>query len=328
MSSEFSWACSNCKCVYSNRFKFCTRCRSSKGEAFKVVNASQGSLQKYEILGSYIPELSKIMRANNYEHYFIDACAGSGVVYDSSSGKLIDGSPLIFAKVREHPRAQVREPEGKPEAKCIFIEYDDEVFRTLKHYTHGFPSVVDRVKGDCNIKLDEKLDEISSSEKQRNQFAFVYIDPFGFGTPTISLPTIERVLRRQFTELFLHFTWEGVSRLSGFAYKHISDNDSKLRNQAEKYKAILDGYLGEEWWEIEKRGLSPSERRREYITLYESTLRKTYPQTLPPIGIPTWERDPAYYLFFATRNEVGREIMKRIMDKVKRRGAPPLRQFF
>jgi hypothetical protein len=56
-----------------------------------LVRIGPGTLDKYSLLSGYLPELSKIMRFNEYEHYFIDACAGSGVVYDRDRKITIDG---------------------------------------------------------------------------------------------------------------------------------------------------------------------------------------------------------------------------------------------
>lgn len=197
----YSWACFKCNHVGGTSYTLCPNCGASSDDIFKVVNAGEGSLQKYDILQQYTAELSKIMRFNGYQNYMIDACAGSGIVYDKSSRRLIDGSPLIFAKVMQHPRAKLKDPEGKPETKTMLIEYDEATYRTLVNSTQGFPSVVERVHGDCNLMLDGVLDKISSARRQENHFAFVYVDPFGLGTPTIGLQTLDRVLNRDFTEL-------------------------------------------------------------------------------------------------------------------------------
>lgn len=325
---EYSWACLKCKNVEATSIERCPKCGASSADIFKVVNAGEGTLQKYDILQQYTAELSKIMRFNGYQNYLIDACAGSGIVYDKTSGQLIDGSPLIFAKVMQHPRAQLRNPEGQPETKTMLIEYDQQIYRTLTHTVERFPSVVDKVLGDCNTVLDNVLDKISSTERQENHFAFVYVDPFGLGTPTIGLRTLDRVLKRDFTELLIHFSWEAVTRLTGLAFKHLADEDDRLRKTAISDKATLDGYLGEEWWEIEMKNLSPSLRRRAYTDLYASKLRKFYELTVPPVGIPTWKTNPDYYLFFATRNQSGASIMQRIIGGVMREGAEPLDKFW
>ena len=62
------------------------------------------------------------MRSKGKKHYFIDACAGSGIVQECSGKRILNGSPLIFAKTREKVEQTIRDKTKKPELQCKFIE--------------------------------------------------------------------------------------------------------------------------------------------------------------------------------------------------------------
>jgi len=261
------------------------------------------------------------MRVNGYEHYLIDACAGSGVVFDSENSLTIDGSPLIMARTRDIVQKIIKDKTKEPQAKCIFIEFHPKTFALLQKEVTRFSDFCRCLPGDCNEKLDEGLDQITSEVKERNHFAFVYIDPFGLGTPTIQQKTLQRVLNRPFTELPVHFNWEGVSRVAG-SLNNLDAQDETLRRRAEGHCGTLDAYLPG-WREIEGKRLSPKERLSAYVELYRYGLQQHF-QNVIDIEIPTGADNPNYVLFFATRNEAGRQIMSNVIAKVKRRGAEPL----
>jgi three-Cys-motif partner protein len=272
----------------------------------------------------YLPQLSRIMRIWGYEHYLIDACAGSGVVFDPESGQIIDGSPLIMAKTRDRVQMIIKDKTKEPQAKCIFVEFHPKTFVSLQKAVSPFRGFCRCLQGDCNKKLDEELDQITSEVKERNHFAFVYIDPFGLGAPTIKQETLQRVLNRPFTELLVHFNWEGVSRVAG-SLNNLDAQDETLRKTAEGHCGTLDAYLPG-WREIEAKRLPPKERLSAYVELYRHGLQQHF-QNVIDIEIPTGADNPDYILFFATRNDAGRAIMSSIVSKVRRRGAAPLKEF-
>lgn len=312
------WKCPSCSHDTDDERPDCSHCG--------LVRIGPGTSEKYEILRGYLPPLSLIMRNQGYEHYFIDACAGSGKVYDHEGRKMVDGSPIIMAKTRAVVQDKIKDKAKPHEVKCVYVEVDEKTHGHLKQSVSPFSDFVTPILGDCNEKLDEVLDKISSDVKEKNHFAFVYIDPFGFGKPTIQRKTIDRVLQRKFTELLIHFTWEGVSRLSGYS-KGIDDPNPTVANTARSYVQVLDGYLGDGWQEIENKNLSPRRRRNEYVQLYYSKLKQHYP-LLTYTEIPVGSQNPNYFLFFATRNKRGYEIMDRVIKRVKQKGSEPLDRFF
>jgi three-Cys-motif partner protein len=307
--------CPKCDSLWDERN---TRCSCG------LIRTGPGTKQKYEILADYLPELSKIMRYRGYEHYLIDACAGSGTVFDPENGIIVDGSPLIMAKTRDEVQKRIKDKTKEPQANCIFIEVDRKTFHLLEETIAPFSAYCHCVQGDCNERLDKELDQITSAVKERNHFAFVYIDPFGLGAPTIRHETLQRVLNRPFTELLVHFNWEGVSRVAG-SLNNINAADATLRKTAESHCATLDSYLPG-WREIEVRNLPPDERRSAYVELYKTGLQQHF-QNVVYVEIPTGAGNPDYFLFFATRNDAGHSIMSKVISKVKRRGMVQLAKF-
>lgn len=306
------WECAYCGCQHAERpGRSCKKCG--------LIQAGKWTTQKYQILREYCYPLSLIMRNQGFEHCFLDVCAGSGVVQAQDSNKLIDGSPLIMAKTREVVENKIRDKSKEPSVKCVFIEQDAKIFQILEESTKSYQDFVTCINDDCNVALPRVLDEISEA------FGFAYIDPFGVGEPVIRHETVKQVLERDFTELFIHFSWEGVSRMAG-ELKNIDHPDPMIRKAARSNVASLDLYLTDGWQEVEKRNLQPYYRKKEYLGLYEAVLKKHYPN-IEYIEIPIGSKNPIYYLFFSTRNPTGHKIMKGILDKMRRRGSRSLEEF-
>ena len=307
-----AWKCANCGFSQSKRPRSCPRCG--------LVQAGKWTHQKYEILEEYLHALSLIMRNRGYGHYFIDACAGSGIVEGYEENCTINGSPLRMAKTRDWVKNRIKDKTRKPSVQCRFIEVDPQIFKLLKASTVPFSDFVECIAGDCNKELPKVLDKVP------NAFTFVYIDPFGLGDPVIQYDTVERVLERGFTELFIQFSWEGISRAAGLL-KNVDHLDEKTRKQARSTIKTMNSYMkGIEWQDIWKR--TPSWRRRKAILeLYVSGL-KTYYKHIEYVEIPIRSKRPEYYLIFTTRNPTGRKIMKGIIEKKRRMGATPLEKWF
>lgn len=228
------WKCPNCSAETDNERADCSGCG--------LVRIGPGTNEKYAILRGYLTPLSLIMRNQGYEHYFIDACAGSGMVYDPDGRKMVEGSPIIMAKTREAVQNTIKDKTKPHQVKCICIEVEDKTYAHLRKNVSPFSDFVATIKGDCNEKLDDVLDQISSDVKTKNHFAFVYIDPFGLGKPMIQRKTVERILQRQFTELLIHYNWEGVTRLAGYA-KRVDDPNPRVAQTARAYVEDLDCIL-------------------------------------------------------------------------------------
>jgi three-Cys-motif partner protein len=306
------WKCANCGFQKDERLRSCPKCG--------LVQAGKWTHQKYEILEEYCHPLSLIMRNQGFEHYFIDACAGSGVVQRFDISSLVDGSPLIMTKTREWVENAIKDKTKQPSLQCKFVEVESKTFKLLERYTAPYSEFVECKEGDCNKEIPSMLDKIPSA------FTFVYIDPFGLGDPVVRYETVEQVLDRSLTELFIHFSWEGISRAAG-QLENIDHPNDRIRRVARSTVETINSYMkGTEWQEVWKS--QPAwQRRKAILELYLSGL-KTHYEFIEYVEIPVGSKDPDYYLVFTTRNPTGRKIMKDIINKKRRKGATPLEKWF
>ena len=314
------WKCINCGFTASQKPIKPPLCRNCG-----LIQAGVGTEEKYKILEDYCHPLSLIMRNRNLDHYFIDACAGSGKVQAFGRDEYLDGSPLIMAKTRYWVEKKIKDKSKPKHVKCIFIEVNPKTYELLKRWTRRFPDCK-LISGDCNQVLPQVLDNIESEIWK--PFAFIYIDPFGLGDPPIKMETLRRILEREYTELFLQLNIDALIRVAGWL-RHLDDPDKRLRQQAESFYEILKVFIGSERiedfrdkWSKWRKG----ERESKTLEYYISGLSSYYPFN-EHIGIPVGSKRPVYYLIYTTRNETGRKIMRSVMMKARRRGAESLERW-
>lgn len=262
------------------------------------------------------------MRNQNINHYFIDACAGSGKVQAYHKNEFLEGSPLIMAKTRKWVEEKIRDKESDKQARCIFIEVNRMAYELLGKSTSDF-SDCERILGDCNEVLPRVLDRLDSESWK--PFAFIYVDPFGLGDPPIMIDTLRRVLERDYTELFIQFTVDGLIRASGWL-KYLNSRDLKKKRKAESFCETLRLVIGddrinefrEKWF-----GWREGEKESKALQYYVSGLCRYFPH-VECVGIPIGSSSPVYYLLYTTRNETGRRIMQDIVTKARRKGSESL----
>lgn len=306
-----TWKCAFCGCEKGDAERgVCTKCG--------LVQMGSGTAQKYQILREYCYPLSLIMRNNGFEHYFIDACAGSGIVQKKGSVEIVDGSPLIMAKTKEIVEEKIQDKTKEHSVKCKFIECNPKTFKILEESVSKYSDFVECIRGDCNEELDKILNDIPRA------FTFIYVDPFGLGSPVIKHDTVQKILQRGFTELFMHWSWEGISRVAG-ELKNIDHPDEKTKELARQHCKTLDSYMGTEWREIWQT--TPSQSRKR--TILESCISKLkeHFENIQYVEIPVGNKNPDYYLIFTTRNKTGAKIMDYIIKKLMRKGSRSLQRF-
>jgi len=175
--------------------------------------------------------------------------------------------------------------------------------------------------------LPKILDRLDS--ERRKSFAFIYVDPFGLGDPPVIMETLRRVLERDYTELFIQLTVDGLIRVSGWLPHRYSQDEAK-RKKAESFCNTLRLIIGDDRidefckeWERWREG----EKETKALQYYISGLTK-YFLHVEYVGIPLDSARPVYYLVYTTRNDTGRRIMQGIITKAKRRGSETLERFF
>ena len=308
------WKCLNCGSASSEKPTFCRRCG--------LVQAGIGTHEKYQILEDYCHPLSLIMRSRHIDHYFIDACAGSGRGQAYYKTEYLDGSPLIMTKTKDWVQEKIKDKSKPKHVKCIFIEVNPKAFSLLKKYTCDF-SGCERILGDCNQILPRVLDRLDGEKRQ--PFTFIYVDPFGLGNPPIMMDTLRRVLERDYTELFIQLSTDGFIRTAGWL-KYLDSPDPQKRKKAESYCNTLRCVVGDdrieqfckEWFRWRE-----GEKETKAFQYYISGLQ-SYFQHVEYIGIPANSARPVYYLVYTSRNETGKKIMHDIILKAKRKGVEDL----
>jgi len=266
------------------------------------------------------------MRNQNLDHYFIDACAGSGKVQSYYTNTYLDGSPIIMARTRDWVEEKIKDKTKPKHVKCIFVEVNRNTRNLLEKWTCEF-SDCEIVQGDCNQKLPEVLDCLNT--ERWKPFAFIYVDPFGLGDPPIRMETLRQVLERDYTELFIQLGVDVVIRVAGWL-KHLNSRDPQKQKKAESFCEILELVIGsdriEEFcdkWLRWRKG----ERESKALDYYVSGIRQYFPH-VECVGIPIGSKTPVYYLIYTTRNNTGRKIMQQTITTAKRKGSEILERWF
>jgi three-Cys-motif partner protein len=265
------------------------------------------------------------MRNQNITHYFIDACAGSGIVQGHNDKEMLEGSPIIMSKTRQYVQDKIKDKSKLKEVNCIFIEINPKTYELLGRSTCSF-SNCERILGDCNQELPRILDKLDS--ERLKPFTLIYIDPFGLGDPPIMMETLRRVVERDYTELFMQLTIDGIIRTSGWL-QYLKSGDTAKRSKAESYCKTLELFIGSDRidefcakWEKWREG----EKEAEALKYYISGLTKYYPH-VEYVEIPVGSAKPVYYLVFTTRNPIGRKIMQNIITRARRKGTETLERW-
>lgn len=232
---------------------------------------------------------------------------------------MIDGSPIRMGATRSIVDETIIDKSRKHQVRCWFMEANPKTFALLKANVQKFSGFSTCIQGDANVHLGHVLEEID------DEFAFVYIDPFGLGNPVFAHDTVLRVLERPHTELFIHFSFMGVERCAG-QLANVDHTDVTERERARSVVGTLDRYMGgTEWHRIWQE--TPNGRRRDAMRgLYLSELERHYDR-IEHLEMPPGSSRPYFELIFTTRNGTGQKIMQDIMATRRRRGSRSLEEW-
>lgn len=265
---------------------------------------------KHAILEKYLWAWLRILGKRVPLLYYVDGFAGKGSYWEKETRKIKPGSPVIAIKTYlEHKE------KGAPyELKFINIEVDEANWRELEKLTRAFKSKadIDNIRGEFLDHIDEILQRIGRA------FAFFFIDPFGISG--IEFQDLERVLKREFTDILLNFNYDGLQRCLG-ELKNLNTPDPKKRQKAERTierVCLLLDISKEELKNTIESSKTSKEKEISLLRDYVNKLRdyKTYVYPLP-LKVPQKERT-FYYLIFMTSSIRGLSIMKDIMKKEKK----------
>ena len=243
---------------------------------------------KHLVLKNYMGAWLPIMLHSNVRVLFIDAFAGPGKY---AGGE--EGSPLIALNALLG-RDDLNKMRGRID--FLFIEED---LKRARHLEETVAPVRGRLPTGCTAKVIqgtfmETMTSVLDSQNTQMAPPFVMIDPFGMSETPMSL--IERILKNDRAEVCITFMYRDINRFK---------SNSNL-------EASLDSLFGCPDW---RSGLKIDDRREGkdfFYRLYERRLRESGAEFILHFDIYEG-RQLVYALFFATKNDLGCDKMKRAM---------------
>jgi three-Cys-motif partner protein len=262
---------------------------------------------KHAILEDYLWAWIKILGKKRALLYYIDGFAGPGQYKEK--GEIKPGSPVIAIDTYiDH-----REKGEQYELRFINVEKKRNSWQELEESTSKYKHrvYVKNILGEFLDNIDDILKEIG------NDFGFFFIDPFGISG--IEFAELERIFKREETEILLNFSYDGLQRCIG-QLENVDHYDEKRRRKAVKTIERVCRMLNADEKELRQIITSsgiPKEKEISLLRKYVENLRnyKTFVYPLP-INYPGRKRT-FYYLIFMTQNIIALKIMKDVMKKAK-----------
>jgi three-Cys-motif partner protein len=265
------------------------------GSSVGLMQVKPHTYHKYSILRKYLLACKRF--SDKYENFvYVETHGGTGEVIDYGTGRRVDGSVLIAAKVQ-------------PSFPCHVVEIDPQRYEALRRAVQPYPHVR-TYHGDCNALIDTILRQIPRGRV----FVFCFMDPDGLvykDVDQLRWTTVEKVACFPRTEVLINVPMQAIMRAAGAAKNDGRDWGSLTRffgttrwskYEPGDYRGLVRLYVSERL-----------EGRYKYIGAILVRAEKT--------------RAPVYYLVYGTNSEVGAKIMRDIFKKewlLMRRGQYPV----
>lgn len=257
---------------------------------------------KLEVLRKYAKAYSQIMKTQTWlkKCAYIDGFAGAGVHISRTTGQEIEGSPKIAL--------------GLPHrfSHYHFIDLDGRRAGSLRNLAEGDPAVTVH-EGDCNeILLRQVFPQYHYESFDR---ALCLLDPYDLNP---SWEVVQAAGEKRCIEIFLNFM--------------IMDaNMNVLRKNPEavlpEQIVRMNAFWGDDSWRLmaykAKQDLfGPVEEKApnyEVAAAYQKRLREVagFPYVPDPLPMKHSKGAIIYYLFFATHNKTGNNIVEDIFSKYR-----------
>jgi three-Cys-motif partner protein len=260
---------------------------------------------KLDIISKYASAYSRIMnkQKNIRDYLYIDAFAGSGVHIKKQTNEFITGSPL---------NALVVSPAFR---EYHFIDLDGDKIDRLRQ-TVGERRDVIFHKGDCNkVLLAEIFPRCQYKDYRR---ALCLLDPYGLN---VNWGVLEQAGEMKGIEIFYNFMimdanmnvlWRSPEKVpaSQVARMDAVWGDHSWVQAA--YKKI-PGLFGE---------MEEKTSNKALVDAFRDRLRKVagFEYVPEPMPMRNSKGSVIYYLFFASQNRIGGEIVKNIFDNYRDKG--------
>jgi len=259
---------------------------------------------KLRIIADYSAAYSKILKKQTIIRHFayIDGFAGAGQHISRATGELIDGSPLIALS---HEFSHYH-----------FVDLDGKRATNLRQIAAGCDDV-SVYEGDCSaVLLDQVFPQCRYEDYRR---ALCLLDPYDLN-PKWEVVQTAGVMKS--IELFIIFMIMDANRnvLLRGSPKSVSETEI----------AKMTAFWGDESWRdvAYKKRLGLFEeilektRNEDMAVAYRERLREVAGFEYVPEPLPMKNSRGAvvYYLYFASQNETGYKVAKRVLDKYRERG--------
>jgi three-Cys-motif partner protein len=221
-------------------------------EALQDYEEREHSLVKHTILESYLERLLMIVGQWAPKIAYIDGFAGP---WKSAAADLSDTSPGIAIRTMAACQANLASKLKKTvRVRSVFLETDDERASLLEQHIPGVPANI--VSPEVWRKPFEWAIPDLLKWLEPDEFAFVFVDPFGW-KGIVEPARLAPLLQRNKTELLINFMWNFINLATGH----------------DDQRANLVAIFGE-GWEAAAMGASET-KRRELMHLYRQRLTDT-----------------------------------------------------
>ena len=259
---------------------------------------------KLAIVKEYMPAYSKLVTDYNLYHLYIDGFAGYGEHESRVSGEIIPGSPLNALNT------------SPPIREYHFIDLNPARAQRLRSYAPGRPDVHVH-EGDCNEVLLKLLPKARFDQYRR---ALCLLDPYGID---VAWEVVAAAGSMGSVEIFLNFM---VMDMNMNVLLH--HPEKALPSQIDR----MNRFWGDESWRRatyarqtnlfgEDDEVKLADANAKIVEAYRTRLRETAGFRFVPKPLPFLNDQGAtiYYLFFASPNETGHNIVMDIFEKYRRR---------
>lgn len=271
-------------------------------QALERYEDREHSLVKHTILASYLERCLMIIGQQYPKIAYIDGFAGP---WKSSTDDLSDTSPGIAIRLMAACQSQLSDKlDRQTRIRSVFMETDDERADLLDAHLRHVPANIVRPEI-WRTPFEEAMPRLLSW-LQTDEFAFIFVDPFGW-KGIIEPAVLAPLLKRPRTELLINFMWNFINLATG-----LPEQDTNLA-----------AVFGEDWRDAV--GYASEAKRRELMRRYRRQLAEVCNghggQRLRTAVLPVEYIDKkkvVFNLVYATHNATGLVVFWEEAEKAAR----------
>jgi three-Cys-motif partner protein len=199
-------------------------------DGLEIPEVGQWGLDKYHLVGHYANLFTTTMKSKWENLIYIDLFSSSGYAKIETSGKIVKSSAMIALSL------------PNKFSKYIFCDEDEVLINALKNrVSRDYPNLnTVFIHGNCNVKIQEILNNIPQYSKSNRVLSFCFVDPFAL---EIHFKTLKALGRLKMDFLILIATGMAAKRNQGNYIKATNntiDNFLDAPNWRDEYKGEID----------------------------------------------------------------------------------------